>query len=61
MINKLKGSARPLRDDVAHISLAVLALIGLWIFCWAARYPLIIPLFLLFLAIHPDRFTQIQS
>lgn len=52
MINKLKGSARPLRDNVAHVSLAVLALIGLWIFCWAAQYPLIIPLFLLFLALH---------
>ena len=56
MINKLKGSARA---DVTRISLAtpaaglaVLSLIGLWIFCWAARYPPIIPLFLFFLAIH---------
>lgn len=49
MINKLKGSARA---NVTHISLAVLSLIGLWIFCWAARYPLVIPLFLFFLAIH---------
>ena len=40
------------RGNAAHISLAVFSVIGLWIFCWAARYPLIIPLFLIFLAIH---------
>ncbi len=49
MINKLKRSTQ---DKVAHISLAVFSVIGLWLFCWAVQYPLIIPLFLLFLAIH---------
>ena len=49
MINKLKGSAQ---DNVTHIALAVFSVVGLWIFCWAAQYPLIIPLFLLFLAVH---------
>jgi len=43
---------RPTPDNVVRISLAVFSVSGLWVFCWAVQYPLIIPLFLLFLAIH---------
>ena len=49
MINKLKPSTR---RSIFNIFLAILATVGLGGFCWAARYPLIIPLFLLFLAVH---------
>ena len=49
MINKLKPSTR---RSIFNIFLAILATVGLGVFCWAARYPLIIPLFLLFLAVH---------
>lgn len=49
MINRVKKHTR---ENFTHIFLAALSVTGLWVFCWAVQYPLIIPLFLLFLAIH---------
>ncbi|MBI5150619.1 MAG: HDIG domain-containing protein [Candidatus Omnitrophica bacterium] len=49
MISKVKEQTR---ENIAHIVVAVVTATALGAFCWAAQYPLIVPLFLLFLAIH---------
>lgn len=44
--------AKDKEHTVVYIATAILFVTALWIFCWAASYPFIIPLFLLFLGVH---------
>ncbi|MBI5415516.1 MAG: hypothetical protein HZA29_01745 [Candidatus Omnitrophica bacterium] len=49
MISKVKEQTK---ENIAHIVVAVVTAAALGAFCRAVQYPLIIPLFLLFLALH---------